>query len=393
MKSHGQPPLIRLRPTLRKVAIVRALHIGDLLMAVPAWRALRHVLPHAEITLIGLPWAREFVQRFSKYIDRWVEFPGYPGMLEVDVDPARTEAFLLDAQRYGYDLAIQMHGDGSTSNYFTAQLGAKHTAGYHREGRPGPELSFSLPYPDGVREVLKHLQLMEFLGAEPQGTHLEFPLSDMDYAEVARIPELKGVLDSARQDALIGIHPGARPPARRWPPERFAAVADELARCFGARIVVMAGPGEESLADEVRQRMGARAIDVAGRLSIGGLAALLSKLDLVIANDSGPAHLAEAVGTKSITIFGPADPNRWAPLEQTVNRVIYKKVACSPCPHWECPTDHRCMRRIRVSDVLSVAEALLSWKGNARQALIEFQGAYEQKTIEDSDLAHSRHIS
>lgn len=354
-----RPPLQAFSHTIKKVAIVRALHLGDLLLAVPAWRALRAALPEAEITLIGLPWAKEFARRFHKYVDRWIEFPGYPGMLEVDVDRARTEAFLQEAQCYGYDLAIQMHGDGSVSNEFTARLGARLTAGYHRPPQE-PTLTFSPPYPDGIKEVLRHIKLMEYLGIRAKGTHLEFPLADNDLAEIARIPDLAPyVAQSVPRRLLIGLHPGARPPARRWPTERFATLADELATRFRAEIVVIAGNGEESLADEIVRRTRAHCIDVAGKLSLGGLAALLSKLDLFIANDSGPAHLAEAIGTKSIVLFGPADPNRWAPLDESRNRVIYKRTACSPCPHWECPSDHRCLQSITVSDVLAVAADLL----------------------------------
>ncbi|MBI2953861.1 MAG: glycosyltransferase family 9 protein [Chloroflexi bacterium] len=393
MDSDIRSALIGPKPTIQKVAIVRALHLGDLLLAVPAWRALRAALPDAEITLVGLPWAREFVRRFSIYIDRFVEFPGYPGMLEADIDVAKTDAFLRDARAYGYDLAIQMHGDGSVSNDFVVRLGAKYTVGYRRDDRSGGGLSLSLLYPNGIREVLKHLQLMELLGVAARGSHLEFPVTESDDAELEQIPALNSLLCAStmsqriacarpstdalaalstvsrqlgpvRPPLLVGIHPGARPPARRWLPKRFAAVADGIAQRYSTRTIILAGPGEESIAEMVRAHMRSPAASAAGSLTIGGLAALIGRLDLLLANDSGPAHLAEAVGTKSIVFFGPADPARWAPLDQTMNRIIYKKVDCSPCPYWECPIDHRCLQRIRSGEVLAVADALLSPGGN-----------------------------
>src|SRR5947209_212463 len=112
----------------RRIAIFRALYLGDLLLSIPAIRAIRAQFPRAEITLIGLPWAATFAQRYSCYMDRFVEFVGYPGIQEVPVVPGRSNQFLAEQQAYGYDLAIQMHGSGLISNSFILSLGARVTA-------------------------------------------------------------------------------------------------------------------------------------------------------------------------------------------------------------------------------------------------------------------------
>lgn len=338
----------------RRIAVVRALHLGDLLVAVPGLRALRAGFPEAEITLIGLPWATEFVRRFRHCLDRFVEFVGYDGLDEVEFVPARTERFLQEQRAYGYDLVVQLHGSGRASNPLALAIGAGATAGYY-EGEPPAGLTIGAPYPDDQPEVLRHVGMAQLLGCPDRGTELEFPLFDEDRAEAAAL--LKRLSGSSRP--WIGIHPGARPPARRWPAPYFAQAADEFVRRFGARIVLTGGPGEAATTDAVIERMENRPVSVVGETSLGGLAALISELDLFISNDTGPAHIAEAVSTPSVTIFGAADHRRWAPLNQERHRIVRRPVGCSPCLHWECPIDHRCLRWLEPGMVVEAAADLL----------------------------------
>src|SRR5437870_4421015 len=129
----GSDILSELAARPARVVVVRALRLGDLLCAVPALRSLRAALPRAEITLIGLPLAREFVRR-CRYVDRFEEFPGYPGIADQEVQPARTVAFLARMQAYGFDLSVQVHGSGVFSNPFTRLLGAQRMVGFTRVG-------------------------------------------------------------------------------------------------------------------------------------------------------------------------------------------------------------------------------------------------------------------
>lgn len=338
-----------------RIVVFRALYLGDLLVAVPALRALRRAHQQAEITLIGLPWAVEFASRFDSYIDRFLLFPGYPGLAEAPVDPDRTETFLVEQRAYGYDLAIQLHGSGETSNPFVLALGARRTAGYYHGAAP-VGLDLALPYPTEEPEVWRNLRLAELCGATHLDPTLEFPLLAADRAEADGL-----IRDLVLRGApLIGLHPGAKMPSRRWPAERFAAVADELYSRFGARIVLTGGPGEEDLAQAVASRMMfCSPALAAGRTSLGGLAGLIERLDLFISNDTGPAHIAQAVGTNSVNLFGPSELTRWAPLDQACHRVLQRPVACHPCMHWHCPIDHRCLRGISVDEVVRAACDLL----------------------------------
>lgn len=338
----------------RRIAVLRALHLGDLLLAVPGLRALRAGFPEAEITLIGLPWAVEFVRRFHRYLDRFVEFVGAKGLGEIEYVPERTERFLQEQRAYGYDLVVQMHGSGQASNPLALAIGATATAGYF-VGEPPEGLTIGAPYPDDQPEVLRHLGMARLLGCPDLGADLEFPLFDEDRAEAAALLSRL----SGRDHPWIGIHAGARAPSRRWPAEYFARAADAFVRRFGARIVLVGGPGEESTARAVIERMEARPASVVGETSLGGLAAFISELDLFVGNDTGPAHVAEAVGTPSVTIFGSADHRRWAPLNQERHRIVRHPVECSPCPHWECPIDHRCLRWLEPDLVVETAADLL----------------------------------
>lgn len=339
----------------QRVAVFRALQLGDLLQAVPALRALQAGFPDAEITLIGLPWAKSFVQRFHHYVDRFVEFVGFPGIGEVEVVPERTALFIKEQRAYGYDLVIQMHGSGRTSNRFVLALGGRMTVGYYDDQRP-EGLTLGAPYPHDEPEVLQNLGLAKLLGCPNCDPRLEFPLCNKDRAEAAAL--LRGLPRANRP--LIGLHAGARSPVRRWPAEYFASVADDFVQRFNAQVILTGSLNEKTIVRSVAERMTTQPINLAGKTSLGGLAALISELDLFVSNDTGAAHLANAVDTPSITIFGPADYRRWAPLDRVRHPIVWRPVECSPCGYWQCPIDHRCLRWVSPDMVIEVAESLLA---------------------------------
>lgn len=339
---------------IRRIAVFRALQLGDLLLTVPALRSLRAGFPDAEITLISLPWASMFARRLDAYVDRFVPFEGYPGLKEVEVVPGRIDRFLEEQRAHGYDLAIQMHGSGRISNDFVCSLHAPVTAGYF-EGDASAELTIQAPYPHDIPEVLRNLDLVCSLGCPDRGLALEFPLLEDDRTEADRLVRC---LPGGRRP-WIGIHAGARAPSRRWMPPRFAAVADHFACRHGARIILTGGPDEEQTIAQVEACMQAPAVNLAGQTSLGGLAGVIARLDLFISNDTGPAHLANALDIPSVTIFGPEDPVRWASLDPARHPIAVRPVPCSPCGYSDCPIDHRCLRWIDEDAVVRLGERLL----------------------------------
>ncbi|MBV8883894.1 MAG: glycosyltransferase family 9 protein, partial [Chroococcidiopsidaceae cyanobacterium CP_BM_RX_35] len=211
--TQGQIHRLKADLPINQIAIVRALPgLGDLLCAIPAWRSLRAALPETQITLIGLPWAQSFVERFSQYLDRFLEFPGYPGIPEVAPPIRQLPACFANFQKEGFDLALQMHGSGIVSNSFTALLGARVNAGFYLPGQYCPDPKRFLPYPANEPEVWRHLHLMKFLGIPLQGTELEFPLREEDFWALHNIDVVRNLQDSE----YVCVHPGASTSDRRW---------------------------------------------------------------------------------------------------------------------------------------------------------------------------------
>ncbi len=314
----------------RRVAVLRALPgLGDFLCLVPALRALRAALPNAEIVLIGLPSAAPLVHRFDKYLDGLLEFPGFPGIPEAPPDLGRFSDRLLGLQRHHFDVLFQMHGHGGLMNAFAGLVGASLTAGYYLPGNYCPDPGTFLPYVESEQEVRRWLRLLDALGIPAQGESLEFPIAPQDEEDLAAL--LAAV--PLKRGTFACLHPGARGSARRWAPARFAAVADALVP-LGLDVVLTGTKDEGLLARAVAREMRAcTPVDLTGHTTLGSLAALVARARIVICNDTGISHLAAAVRTPSVVVFGDprvaSDPRRWAPLDGSRHRALAPSTADS----------------------------------------------------------------
>ena len=346
-------PLLQERPRPARVAVFRALQLGDLLCSVPALRALRRALPGARITLVGLDSARPFVERFGAYIDELMVFPGMEGFPEQPPRPGELPGFFAQARARRFDVALQMHGSGLRANEVVRGLGAREWGGFvpeRRQQQPGRLMA----WPGGLPEPLRYMALVEFLGAPADGAQLEFPLREADRREAARLAGTLG-LDPGR---TVFVHPGARLPSRRWPAERFAAVARELAR-QGWPVAVTGTEEERPLAGPVLRALNGRGIDLCGRTPLGVLAALLQEARLVICNDTGISHVAAAVRAPSVVIASGSDVARWAPLDAGRHSVLFAPVLCRPCAYAVCPIGHPCALGVDTASVLARVQSRL----------------------------------
>jgi ADP-heptose:LPS heptosyltransferase len=322
------------QPDPERIAVFRALQLGDLINSVPASRALRAAFPRAQITLIGLPWARTFVERYHPILDGFISFPGYPGLPEQEPDLNAFPGFIEEMQSSKFDLLIQMHGSGHITNRLIAFWGARQTAGFYEPRDYCPDREAFMPYPDHEPERWRHLRLMEFLGLPLHGDALFFPLRAQDWRELEELRDQHGF-----GDHYVCIHPGARKPERRWPIENFAAVGDGLA-LLGYQVIITGSGEEAQLAEALADHMVAPAVNLAGKTSLGGIAALLSGTRLLVSNDTGVSHVATAVKAPSLILFSAPDYDRWAPADAQLHKIILNASTVTPAEVLEQAKDH-----------------------------------------------------
>lgn len=344
---------------MRKIAVLRANAVGDFIFILPALAALRAAYPAAEIVLLGLPWHAEFWQDRPGPVNRVVVVPPSVGIREpapgAEEDPAELDRFFAQMAAERFDLAIQLHGGGRHSNPFVRRLGAELTIGLRAPD--AVPLDRWAPYIYYQPEILRYLEVVALVGArtevlEPRLTVTERDLVEADYAvPPGKLP-------------LIALHPGAGDLRRRWPVEKFAAVGQALVKA-GARVVVIGTPPERELASGVADKMDGQALNLCGYLSLNGLTGLLSRCCLVISNDSGPLHLAGAVGAATVGIYWCGNLITAGPVTRTRHRpVISWRLECPVCgrncTYDDCGHSVSFVADVPVSEVQQAAFDLLA---------------------------------
>ena len=299
---------------IHKIAIFRALKLGDMLCTVPALRALRAAYPKAEIVLLGLPWAKIFVERFHKYVDRFIHFPSYEGLPEQPYNKKDTDDFLQAIRLENFDLVLQMQGNGTIVNPLMFLFNAKHVAGFYNDESYIASDLF-MRYPETGYEAQRHLLLMHHIGIQSNNPDLEFPITEKDEQELDALylPLVK--------NKYVCIHPGSADTSRQWPPACFAAIADY---CIENKftVVVTGTKEEQEITKEFMKCVHHPVIDLTAKTSLGAVAVLIRNACLLVANCTGVAHIAAAVKTPSVIISMDGEPERWAPLNKDRHHVI-----------------------------------------------------------------------
>ena len=300
---------------IKKIAVFRALQLGDLLCAIPAIRALRAAFPNAEITLIGLPWAKDLVARFNQYFDKFISFPGYPGLPEQPFDASKFEEFTAKVIAEKYDLLLQMQGNGTIVNEMLKTLRPQIFAGFNPTEDVTEDNTRLVRYPDYGHEIDRHLALMSFLGIPSQGTQLEFPLLPQDRDELGR----SGINPGAK--TYVCIHPGSRGTWRQWPPRFFAAIGNYCSS-LGYTIVLTGTPGEMEIINHVASLLDKDPIIAAGRTTLGSLGVIIKESAAIVCNCTGVSHVASALNVPAVVISMDGEPWRWAPKDSALQRCV-----------------------------------------------------------------------
>lgn len=348
---------------VRRVVVLRALMLGDMLCAVPALRALRRRFPEAHIALVGLPWAREWIARLG-CVDEFIAFPGHPGLPEQAPQDEAARAAFGDAMRSrSWDLAVQLHGSGRLTNAVVSDWGARHVAAFHEPGCAPPEPLLSVPWPAQGSEATRLARLIGVFGGTEVDEHLAenvFPLRASDREAARALLQQHG---AAPGRPWICLHAGAQWPSRRWPPARFAQVGRALAAVHDVTLVLTGVASESSVVAAVEaalQGLGsARCINLVGQTPLWTVGALIEGASLLVSNDTGVSHIAAALGTPSVVVSCGAEVARWTPGRPELHRVLWADVPCRPCMHARCPTAHECAMAVWPMDVVDHALSLL----------------------------------
>ncbi|MDP9401880.1 MAG: glycosyltransferase family 9 protein [Actinomycetota bacterium] len=341
-----------------RIAVLRANGLGDFVFSLPALTALRLTYPAAQITLLGVAHHAQLLHARPSPVDQVEVVPPYPGVSVPEShgqDEAEMASFMARMQAARFDLALQLHGGGANSNAFVQRLGALTTAGLRAPGAPA--LDRWVRYEYFHPEVLRYLEVVGLVGADTP------PSLEPQLAVVQRDrDEATGAL-GAEASCLAVLHPGASDPRRRWPAPQFSKVGDELAR-RGLDVAVVGDLAEKRLVDAVISGMTAPALGLAGSLSLGGLLGVLERADVVVGNDSGPLHLAAAVGTATVGIYWCGNMVNGGPL--TVHRhraAVSWELDCPVCGlncmKGRCDHDHSFVGSVPADEVLAAVDDVL----------------------------------
>ncbi|HNY81015.1 MAG TPA: lipopolysaccharide heptosyltransferase II [Sedimentisphaerales bacterium] len=341
---------------LKNVLIRGTNWIGDVVMTFPAIAAVRETLPKARISVLVKPWVADLV-RMHPAVDEVLvyERPGRHEGLAGILRLARE----LRARRFDAAVLLQ---NAIEAAVIARLAGIPIRAGYSTDAR-GLLLTHPVtlePRVKAVHQSLYYVEMLKALGFTPSRA----PLA-LTPTEAQRITGGQRLvrLGIAGRRPIVGMAPGAAyGPAKRWFPERFAAVADRLAERFACPVLLFGSDGDRPSTEAVQAAAKTPLVDIVGRTNLSDAIALIACCDLFVTNDSGLMHVAGALGVPTVAIFGSTNPQTTYPLgERTV--LVRRPVDCSPCLRKECPADFRCMDLVTVDEVYDESVRLLAAAG------------------------------
>lgn len=339
--------------SVRRVLVVRLRSIGDTVLCTPSLIALKRFLPQAEVDILLEDWVAPILEGF-KSVDN---------ILTVGDTTASRVSAAREIRRRRYDVILNLHG-GTTATFFVATSGSRHRVGYH-------EYQYSFLYNhllsssadfwkrEGTHSAEHQLALPGFLGV---------PVADRPRSSLAVSDEAIDSLEAKLANESIPlsldrsfaiIHPIAASKTKEWQLEKFARTAEFIAS-KGIAVAAVGAPADESILSELRS-MSQSPLHTFAHLTLPELTALTSRARLFVGNDSGVAHIAAAVETPSVVVFGSSNRDHWRPWTDAPNEEVYETFACQPCAGRECKEfgDPKCILSIPTEKVFAAIDRIL----------------------------------
>jgi heptosyltransferase-2 len=353
--------------------------VGDAILSLPALAALRQRFPQAEVSVLGRPWVTGL----------FADQPVADRVIAYQSDGAHRGlvgrwTLARELRRRRFDLAVLFPNSVDAAVVpWLARIPRR--VGTPTEGR---RLLLTHPvrvgpHPAERHQVFRYLAVVRSLGADGDPTP-RLTVGGEALQAADRLLADTGVGPGA---GCLAVNPGSiYGSAKRWPAERFAAAADDLADRWGARVLLVGSGKEGAVLEAVARAMRHEPIRLEGRTDLSTLTAVLRRSRLVLTNDTGTMHLAAAVSTPIVAVFGPTDAEATGPYGSGA-RLVREPVPCSPCLLRECPIDHRCMTGVTVSHVVQAAEELLAQTAHGTCPVAQLLVSSGQRSTPESPAA------
>ncbi len=345
------------QPKNLKILMIRLDRIGDVVLSLPAVQAVRDRFPNATISMMVRPYTRAIVDGHPA-IDEVIEYDyeknGRHGGLIGNI------RFLREIIKRHFDIAFILNPSNRSYNLpFLA--GIPYRIGFRSRFPFLLTQSISDRRHEGSKQESEYtLDIVKAFGIDQPATLPKLNITPYDNLLLSKLLERRGCTSTAE---LIALHPGASCASKRWPVKYFAELGKKILDETSYQIVVIGGPYEKSTGEVLKKELGERSTDLTGALDLKMLSTLLSRCRLLISNDSGPVHIAAAVGTKTLTIFGRnqagLSPVRWRALGKG-HAVIQKDVGCVVCLAHRCAINFECLRAIEPEEVYKIFSQMIS---------------------------------
>lgn len=339
----------------KKILIVRTDRLGDVVLSTPVIKAMRDAYPESYIAFMTRPYARDIVEG-NPYLNEVILYDkkgkekGFFGNL----------VFIKELKDKGFDVAVILHPN-VRAHVITFMAGIPERVGYDKKF--GFLLTKRIPHTKqfGLKhEVDYNLDVLKYIGIEPKDRTVYVPIRRHGEVKIDALFEKSGVSSA---DIIVALNPSASCPSKRWPVERFADIANILIEKYKVKIFVVSSSDDKGLGDRLAALIKGGCVNLSGHTVVMDLASLLKRAKLFISNDSGPVHIASALGTPTIAIFGRSDrglsPERWGPTGKR-DVALHKDIGCPECAAHECAIGFKCLEAVTVEDVLAAADKILA---------------------------------